>query len=78
MKRANVNRIITVTPNPAIDMTYTVHGIIEGSSHRVPTPLSRAGGKGINVARVTHQLGGYPRARHCPPHRRCGRADPRG
>ena len=59
MKRANVNRIITVTPNPAVDMTYTVHGITEGSSHRVPTPLSRAGGKGINVARVTHQLG-YP------------------
>ncbi|MGF6835480.1 1-phosphofructokinase family hexose kinase [Paenarthrobacter sp. TE4293] len=59
MKRANVNRIITVTANPAIDMTYTVQGITEGASHRVPTPLSRAGGKGINVARVTHQLG-YP------------------
>ncbi|WP_284986213.1 hexose kinase [Arthrobacter sp. fls2-241-R2A-172] len=59
MNRATVNRIITVTPNPAIDMTYTVQGITEGASHRVPTPLSRAGGKGINVARVTHQLG-YP------------------
>ncbi|MDO5864014.1 MULTISPECIES: 1-phosphofructokinase family hexose kinase [Paenarthrobacter] len=59
MKRASVNRIITVTANPAIDMTYTVHGITEGASHRVPTPLSRAGGKGINVARVAHQLG-YP------------------
>ncbi len=59
MNRAAVNRIITVTPNPAIDMTYTVQGITEGASHRVPTPLSRAGGKGINVARVTHQLG-YP------------------
>lgn len=54
-----MNRIVTVTPNPAIDMTYTVQGITEGASHRVPTPLSRAGGKGINVARVTHQLG-YP------------------
>jgi 1-phosphofructokinase family hexose kinase len=59
VNRATVNRIITVTPNPAIDMTYTVQGITEGASHRVPTPLSRAGGKGINVARVTHQLG-YP------------------
>ncbi|WP_416404248.1 1-phosphofructokinase family hexose kinase [Arthrobacter sp. LFS091] len=59
MNRATVNRIIAVTPNPAIDMTYTVQGITEGASHRVPTPLSRAGGKGINVARVTHQLG-YP------------------
>ncbi|MEV7605452.1 hexose kinase [Paenarthrobacter sp. NPDC089322] len=52
-----MNRIVTVTPNPAIDMTYTVHGITEGASHRVPTPLSRAGGKGLNVARVVHQLG---------------------
>ncbi|MFE4195359.1 1-phosphofructokinase family hexose kinase [Paenarthrobacter sp. NPDC056912] len=59
MNRSSVNRIITVTPNPAIDMTYTVQGITEGASHRVPTPLSRAGGKGINVARVTHQIG-YP------------------
>ncbi|MFJ4168990.1 1-phosphofructokinase family hexose kinase [Paenarthrobacter sp. NPDC089714] len=52
-----MNRIVTVTPNPAIDMTYTVHGITEGASHRVPTPLSRAGGKGLNVARVAHQTG---------------------
>ena len=52
-----MNRIVTVTPNPAIDMTYTVHGITEGASHRVPTPLSRAGGKGLNVARVAHQVG---------------------
>ncbi|BCW35439.1 sugar kinase [Arthrobacter sp. StoSoilA2] len=50
-------RIVTVTPNPAIDMTYTVHGITEGASHRVPTPISRAGGKGLNVARVVHQVG---------------------
>lgn len=52
-----MNRIVTVTPNPAIDMTYTVHGITEGASHRVATPLSRAGGKGLNVARVAHQVG---------------------
>jgi 1-phosphofructokinase family hexose kinase len=52
-----MNRIVTVTPNPAIDMTYTVHGITEGASHRVPTPISRAGGKGLNVARVVHQVG---------------------
>ncbi|MFJ4028003.1 1-phosphofructokinase family hexose kinase [Paenarthrobacter sp. NPDC089989] len=52
-----MNRIVTVTPNPAIDMTYRVDGITEGASHRVPTPLSRAGGKGLNVARVAHQAG---------------------
>ncbi|WP_425863273.1 1-phosphofructokinase family hexose kinase [Arthrobacter sp. TWP1-1] len=53
------NLVLTVTPNPAVDVTYTVAGIHLGSSHRVPTPLSRAGGKGLNVSRVAHQLG-YP------------------
>ncbi|MBW4096163.1 MAG: 1-phosphofructokinase family hexose kinase, partial [Acidobacteria bacterium] len=50
-------RIVTVTPNPALDVTYTVPGIKLGESHRVPTPLYRAGGKGINVSRVINQLG---------------------
>lgn len=49
--------IVTVTPNPAVDVTYTVTGVTLGASHRVPTPLYRAGGKGINVSRVAHQLG---------------------
>ncbi|GAA4042439.1 1-phosphofructokinase family hexose kinase [Arthrobacter methylotrophus] len=49
--------VITVTPNPAIDLSYHVAGITPGSSHRIGTPLSRAGGKGLNVARVAHQLG---------------------
>ncbi len=51
------NLVLTVTPNPAVDVTYTVPGINLGSSHRVPTPLHRAGGKGLNVSRVAHQLG---------------------
>ncbi|WP_154605165.1 1-phosphofructokinase family hexose kinase [Arthrobacter sp. AQ5-05] len=51
------NTVLTVTPNPAIDVTYTVDGVELGSSHRVPTPLYRAGGKGLNVSRVAHQLG---------------------
>ncbi len=49
--------VLTVTPNPAVDVTYTVNGVHLGSSHRVPTPLHRAGGKGLNVSRVAHQLG---------------------
>lgn len=52
-----MNRIITVTPNPAVDVTYHVAGIVPGGSHRVEAPRTRAGGKGINVARVAHQLG---------------------
>ncbi len=49
--------ILTVTPNPAIDMTFTVTGLDVGESHRVAAAQVRAGGKGINVARVAHQLG---------------------
>ncbi len=51
------NVVLTVTPNPAVDVTYTVAGIELGASHRVPAPLCRAGGKGLNVSRVAHQLG---------------------
>jgi 1-phosphofructokinase family hexose kinase len=49
--------IVTVTANPAVDMTYHVDGIHPGETHRVSPPLERAGGKGLNVARVAHQMG---------------------
>ncbi|WP_051479289.1 hexose kinase [Arthrobacter sp. H5] len=51
--------VVTVTPNPAVDLTYSVDGITAGHTHRMPPPLSRAGGKGLNVARVIHAAG-YP------------------
>ncbi|MDP5228295.1 MULTISPECIES: hexose kinase [Arthrobacter] len=51
------SRIVTVTPNPALDTSYTVPRIEHGASHRVAPPLIRAGGKGLNVARVVHQQG---------------------
>ncbi|MET4098230.1 1-phosphofructokinase family hexose kinase [Agrococcus sp. UYP10] len=46
---------LCVTTNPAIDITYTIDELRIGTSHRVPTGLARAGGKGVNVARVLHQ-----------------------
>jgi 1-phosphofructokinase family hexose kinase len=49
--------IVTVTPNPALDLTYTLPRVELGESHRVPAAITRAGGKGLNVARVLHQLG---------------------
>ncbi|MCU1408393.1 MAG: hypothetical protein JWM23_473 [Microbacteriaceae bacterium] len=49
--------IVTVTPNPALDLTYPVSAIELGESHRVPAAIARAGGKGLNVARVLHQAG---------------------
>jgi 1-phosphofructokinase family hexose kinase len=51
--------ILTVTPNPALDVTYRVRSLELGESHRVEAPVTRAGGKGINVARVVMQTGGH-------------------
>lgn len=50
--------ILTVTPNPAIDLTYRVAALEPGETHRVAPPAARAGGKGLNVARVIAQTGG--------------------
>ena len=47
--------ILCVTTNPAIDITYAMDELRPGTSHRVETGLARAGGKGVNVARVLHQ-----------------------
>ncbi|MEU0312946.1 PfkB family carbohydrate kinase [Nocardioides sp. NPDC006273] len=49
--------IITVTLNPAIDVTYRLPRLTVGEVHRVAEVTSRLGGKGVNVARVLHQLG---------------------
>ena len=49
--------IITVTPNPAIDVTLTLDRLEPGQTHRVPPGIRRAGGKGINVARVLKTMG---------------------
>jgi tagatose 6-phosphate kinase len=49
--------ILTVTPNVALDITYRVDLLTPGSSHRVRGVRERAGGGGINVARVLHGLG---------------------
>lgn len=49
--------IVTVTVNPAIDVTYRVDRLIPGEVHRVARVEERPGGKGVNVARVLHQLG---------------------
>jgi len=49
--------ILTVTPNPAVDLTWHVDRLTPGATHRVPTGASRAGGKGLNVARVLHAAG---------------------
>lgn len=49
--------IVAVCLNPAVDVTYGVDEVVPGGSHRVTTAVRRAGGKGVNVARVLRQLG---------------------
>lgn len=44
--------IITLTPNPAVDVTYRVPELRVGASHRVEDVRRRAGGKGVNTAGV--------------------------
>ncbi|MBQ9886320.1 MAG: 1-phosphofructokinase [Lachnospiraceae bacterium] len=50
--------IITVTMNPAIDKTADVDNLRIGELNRVKNIIQDAGGKGINVSRTIHALGG--------------------
>jgi fructose-1-phosphate kinase PfkB-like protein len=45
--------ILTVTLNPALDVSYTVDALVPHGSHRVRSVTERAGGKGVNVARCS-------------------------
>ncbi|WP_067829146.1 PfkB family carbohydrate kinase [Nocardia inohanensis] len=54
--------ILTVTMNPAYDITYRVKCLDRGRAQRVMSVEQRLGGKGINVARVLAQLGKPVRA----------------
>jgi len=49
--------ILTVTLNPAWDVTYPVDALVPGATHRMERAAGQAGGKGINVARVLKQMG---------------------
>ncbi|MEN0022139.1 MAG: 1-phosphofructokinase family hexose kinase [Microbacterium sp.] len=49
--------ILTVTPNPALDLTWRVDRLTVGATHRADAGAARAGGKGLNVARVAHAQG---------------------
>ncbi|EOD58398.1 1-phosphofructokinase family hexose kinase [Amycolatopsis vancoresmycina] len=51
-------RVVTVTLNPAIDVTYRVAALHLGGTTRISDVRSRAGGKGVNVAAVLRELGG--------------------
>ncbi|MCR2823478.1 1-phosphofructokinase [Lederbergia panacisoli] len=51
---------MTVTLNPAIDVSYRVNNFELDKGHRVENGNKTAGGKGLNVSRVLKQLGVEP------------------
>jgi len=49
--------IVTVTMNPAVDETFTVHELLLGETNRIKSTDIDPGGKGLNVGRVVKRLG---------------------
>ena len=49
--------VLTITLNPAVDITYRLEHLQRGSVNRVAEVWRTPGGKGINVLRVLHALG---------------------
>ena len=54
--------IATVTLNPSLDRTISVYGLNVGESNRWTSLRHYAGGKGIDVSRVVHEMGGQTMA----------------
>lgn len=50
--------ILTVTPNPSLDLLYDADGLVWDDANRLPEPRRRPGGQGINTARAVRVLGG--------------------
>lgn len=50
--------IITVTMNPAIDKTVEIEQLVPNGLNRIQKVEYDAGGKGINVSKTIHELGG--------------------
>ena len=50
--------IATVTLNPCLDRTITVHGLVVDETNRWTGTHLYAGGKGIDVSRAIHEMGG--------------------
>ncbi|WP_158547540.1 1-phosphofructokinase family hexose kinase [Rhodovulum sp. 12E13] len=51
-------KVVTLTPNPALDLWLTTSSFRAGPKLRTSRPRSDPGGGGINVSRVIHRLGG--------------------
>jgi len=60
--RAAQTPILTITVNPALDVTATVPHVVPTEKLRCSTPFYAAGGGGVNVSRAIEALGGTSRA----------------
>lgn len=49
--------IVTITPNPSVDVSFSVERLVDTVKLRCGAPRKDAGGGGVNVARVLHRLG---------------------
>jgi 1-phosphofructokinase len=49
--------VVTVTPNPSLDRTYEIAGLVRGSVLRAGTDRVDPGGKGVNVSRALAAAG---------------------
>ena len=49
--------ILTITPNPAVDVTYRVPALQGGQAYTVDPLVRQAAGKGVNVSLVLSRLG---------------------
>ncbi|HEX6694740.1 MAG TPA: hexose kinase [Longimicrobiales bacterium] len=54
--------VLTITPNPSIDLLHGAGRIVWDDANRVDPPRRRAGGQGVNVARAVRALGGRSHA----------------
>ncbi|MGQ0562586.1 MAG: 1-phosphofructokinase family hexose kinase [Gemmatimonadota bacterium] len=50
--------ILTVTPNPSIDLLHETDKLVWDDANRVAMPRRRIGGQGINLTRAARVLGG--------------------
>ena len=57
-----MNAILTVTLNPALDVSTTVQEVIAGPKLRCRQPVIDPGGGGVNVSRVIARMGGHSTA----------------
>jgi len=56
--KPGISMIVTVTLNPALDRSFSVERVVPENKLSCGPPSFDAGGGGLNVARVIHELGG--------------------